>query len=133
MVTTTIDALDEQPDDRDGVTPGGWVRDSREDLRAAVGAAAFSTPDLRERVWTRIVTQIENDQALESDAMAQTACVFDATAMRTGSRAIVGRRPRYTSHARKLGVHPPSYRAMRLAVANQGPRAIALAKKGIRQ
>ena len=133
MVTATIDALGEQPDDRDEVTPEGWVRDSREDLRAAVGAAAFSTPDLRERVWARIITQIENDQALESDAMAQTACVFDATAMRTGSRAVVGRRPRGTSHARKIRGYAPTHRGMRLAVIYQGRRAMALAKKGTRQ
>ena len=89
MVTTTIDALGEQSDDRDEVTREGWVWDSREDLRTAVSAAVFSTPNLRERVWAHIVVQIEDDQARDSDAMVQTARQFDATATRTGVRAVV--------------------------------------------
>jgi hypothetical protein len=133
MVTTTIDALDEQPDDLPGVTQDVWAWESREDLRTAVGAAVFSTPDLRERVWARIVARIENDQARESDEMAATAGWFDATAMYAASRAVDGRRPSSTSGARNTGIHAPMQRGMRAAVDFQGPPAIAPTKKEPRQ
>ena len=72
MVTTTIDAPDEQPDDLSEVTQEGWMRNADEDPASAVGAAVFSTPGLRDRVWCRITAKIENDRVRESDEMADT-------------------------------------------------------------